>query len=154
MPPTSCDQFYLVSASTIDGARLNSCVRSHAVSNRCLSFVALVRPSENSTNRLNEPFLGTVPHMSPTDDPRPPVGSVRPSPAPEEMGDEENQLRIQLRERILDAVYPATRNDLLRHIGADERGPVEARLRMLPVGQSFGSVDQVLASLGGMSSPG
>jgi hypothetical protein len=113
------------------------------------------RPFErNSTHRLNEPFLGTLPRMSPTDDPRPPVGSVRPSPAPEEMGDEENQLRIQLRERILDAVYPATRNDLLRHIGADERGPVEARLRMLPAGQSFGSVDQVLASLGGMSSPG
>lgn len=69
------------------------------------------------------------------------------------MGEGEYQLRCELRERIVDAAYPATRNDLLRHVGPDERGPLEARLRMLPAEQRFDSVDEVMGSLGGMSAP-
>jgi hypothetical protein len=65
--------------------------------------------------------------------------------------EEERVIRKELLDRIADASFPATRNDLLRHVGPDDRGPIEARLRMLPPDHHFGSPEDVVAALGGMS---
>jgi hypothetical protein len=63
----------------------------------------------------------------------------------------EIELRRELSRRIADASFPATRNDLLRYLGPDQRGVVESRLRMFPPDHSFASVDEVLNSFGGLS---
>jgi hypothetical protein len=65
--------------------------------------------------------------------------------------EEERAVRKELLDRIADASFPATRNDLLRHVGPDDRGPEQARLRMLPPDHHFASPEDVVAALGGMS---
>jgi hypothetical protein len=65
--------------------------------------------------------------------------------------EEERAVRKELLDRIVGASFPATRNDLLRHVGPDDRGPVEARLRMLAPDHHFASPQDVVAALGGMA---
>jgi Protein of unknown function (DUF2795) len=65
--------------------------------------------------------------------------------------EEERAVRKELINQIVGASFPATRNDLLRHVGPDDRGPIEARLRMLPPDHRFASPEDVVAALGGMS---
>jgi hypothetical protein len=65
--------------------------------------------------------------------------------------EEERVIRKELLDRIVEASFPATRNDLLRHVGPDDRGPIAARLRMLPPDHHFASPEDVVAALGGMS---
>src|SRR4030088_668905 len=65
--------------------------------------------------------------------------------------EDERAIRKELVDRIAGASFPATRNELLRHVGPDDRGPIAARLRMLPPDHHFASPEDVLAALGGMS---
>jgi hypothetical protein len=76
--------------------------------------------------------------------------AVRPASAAGASADE-LELRRELGRRLADASFPATRNDLLRYLGPDQRGMVESRLRMFPPDHSFASVDEVLNSFGGLS---
>jgi hypothetical protein len=57
-----------------------------------------------------------------------------------------------VRAAVADAHYPATRNDLLRHIGPDERGQVHAHLRALPPELVFHSPDEVASAFGAIRS--
>jgi hypothetical protein len=70
------------------------------------------------------------------------------------MSADEIELRRELSRRIADASFPATRNDLLRYMGPDQRGVVESRLRMFPPDHSFASVGEVLNAFGGLSTAG
>jgi hypothetical protein len=76
---------------------------------------------------------------------------VRPAPIEAGASDDEVQLRRDLLDHIASASFPATRNDLLRHVGPDGRGLVESRLRMLPPDKQFDSPEQVLSAFGGMA---
>lgn len=86
-------------------------------------------------------------------EPAPPTLSARPSP-PDDVteGPRERQLRAEIRRLLADASYPATRNDLLRHVGPDERGPVQAHLRALPADLVFSNAEEVASAFGGITS--
>lgn len=86
-------------------------------------------------------------------EPAPPTLNARPAP-PDDVteGPRERQLRAQIRELLSDASYPATRNDLLRHVGPDERGPVQAHLRALPPDLVFSDADEVAGAFGAITS--
>lgn len=64
----------------------------------------------------------------------------------------ERHRREEIRELVRDARFPATRNDLLRHVGPDGRGPVQAHLRALPPDLVFSSPDEVATAFGGIRS--
>ncbi len=53
---------------------------------------------------------------------------------------------------MADATYPATRNSLLRHLGPDGRGPVQAHLRALPPDLVFSNAEEVAWAFGGITS--
>jgi hypothetical protein len=80
-----------------------------------------------------------------------PESGARPGPALSGVSEDEAEIRRQLLHELAGASFPATRNDLLRFIGPDERGPTEARLRMLPPDLKFDSAEHLLTALGGMS---
>lgn len=86
-------------------------------------------------------------------EPATPEVRARPSP-PDDVteGPMERGVRSEIRRQLDDASYPATRNDLLRHLGPDERGPVHAHLRALPPDLVFSSVEEVTSAFGGIHS--
>lgn len=86
-------------------------------------------------------------------EPAPPILGARPSP-PDDVteGPRERKLREEIRRLLVDVSYPATRNDLLRHIGPDERGPLHAHLRALPADLVFSSSEEVASAFGGITS--
>jgi hypothetical protein len=88
---------------------------------------------------------------TPTDAATGPEADVRVGSPISGASEDERAVRKELLDRIANASFPATRNDLLRHVGPDERGSIEARLRMLPPDHHFASPDDVVAALGGMS---
>jgi hypothetical protein len=99
--------------------------------------------SHRRDDRLQEAFA---------DDEQVPENAARPDdPEGHDVSHEERMVRAELLRRIAGAEYPASRNDLLRHVGADQRGDVQARLRMLPDELNFASPEDVLGALGGMS---
>lgn len=66
------------------------------------------------------------------------------------MSDEEAWIRTTLAGALSEAVFPADRNDLIRHLGdPDGRDDLTTRLRMLPADRTFTGVEDVLRSLGG-----
>lgn len=86
-------------------------------------------------------------------EPAPPAQGARPSP-PDDVteGEREREIRREIRDRLMDAHFPANRNDLLRHVGADERGPLQAHLRSLPPDIVFSSADEVATAFGAIHS--
>lgn len=79
----------------------------------------------------------------------PPTGHVRPGPPDDPtLSDGERRLRHELHDAVADARYPASREDLLAHVGPDQRGAVQARLRSLPNGAMFSSADEVARAFG------
>ncbi|MGH8979860.1 MAG: hypothetical protein ACRDWE_02405 [Acidimicrobiales bacterium] len=86
-------------------------------------------------------------------EPAPPSLGARPSP-PDDVteGPREREVREEIRRLLADASYPAMRNDLLRHIGPDERGPLQAHLRALPPDLVFSSSEEVASAFGGIVS--
>jgi hypothetical protein len=91
--------------------------------------------------RLQEPVVDGEPKPEP---------GARPGPALSGVSEDEAEIRRQMLHELQRASFPATRNDLLRAIGPDQRGPIEARLRMLPPDLVFDSPEHVLTALGGM----
>lgn len=86
-------------------------------------------------------------------EPAPPTLSARPSPSDDVTeGPRERQLRAEICRVLADATYPAARNDLLRYLGPDERGPVHAHLRALPPDVEFSSAEEVAGAFGGITS--
>jgi hypothetical protein len=81
----------------------------------------------------------------------PVVGSARPSNPSVGTSEGERELQKQVMLAISDVTFPATRDDLLRHIGPDQRGTVQARLRMLLPDVGFASAEAVIQSFGGIS---
>lgn len=67
-------------------------------------------------------------------------------------GAAEAAVRRELQDRLSDIEYPATRNDLLRHVGGDERGQLQAHLRSLPAETTFPDVGSVVRSFGAIHS--
>lgn len=67
-------------------------------------------------------------------------------------GPRERALRQELLRLVGGASYPADRNDLLRHLGPDERGPVHAHLRALPPDLVFSSPEEVATAFGAIHS--
>jgi hypothetical protein len=86
-------------------------------------------------------------------EPWPPEVRVRPDPPDDPTaGTSELRVRQAVLEAVADAGYPATREDLLRHVGPDERGPIQAHLRSLPAGLVFESPEAVASAFGGIRS--
>lgn len=86
-------------------------------------------------------------------EPAPPSRGARPSPVDDPTeGPMERARRDEIRELLAAAPFPADRNDLLRYLGPDERGPVQAHLRALPPDIVFGGPDEVVAAFGGIRS--
>lgn len=86
-------------------------------------------------------------------EPAPPSAGARPDAETDPTaGHGELEVRRIVRRAIADAAYPATRNDLLRHVGPDDRGRVQGHLRALPHDLTFASPDEVMAAFGGMRS--
>lgn len=86
-------------------------------------------------------------------EPAPQALSARPSPADDVTeGPRERELREEIRQLLTGMTFPATRNDLLRRIGPDERGPLQAHLRSLPSDLVFSSPEEVASAFGGVSS--
>jgi hypothetical protein len=67
-------------------------------------------------------------------------------------GSSERSLRHELLGRLQGAPFPATRNDLLRHIGPDQRGQLAAHLRGLPPDLVFDDPVAVVEAFGGIRS--
>ena len=81
------------------------------------------------------------------------AAGARPAPIDDVTeGSRERQVRRELRARLEDAPFPATRNDLLRHIGPDQRGVLDAHLRALPADLVFADVASVATAFGGIHS--
>lgn len=86
-------------------------------------------------------------------EPPPPAEGARPSPVDDVTeGEREREVRRHLRELLADATFPANRNELLRHVGPDDRGPVRAHLRSLSPDIVFSSADEVATAFGGIRS--
>lgn len=65
---------------------------------------------------------------------------------------EEARIRRTLAGALAGATYPATRNDLIRHLGdPDGRDDLTARLRMLPADRTFADATDAMRALGGMA---
>lgn len=67
-------------------------------------------------------------------------------------GPMERERREEILRRVGDATFPSTRNDLLRHVGPDDRGQVQAHLRALPPDLVFSSPEEVATAFGGIHS--
>ena len=76
----------------------------------------------------------------------PPGAEIRPGPPGGLGGLSQGDMRQKLRE----AAFPATRNDLLRQIGPDTRGQLAAHLRSLPPDVVFADVNAVMNAFGGI----
>lgn len=86
-------------------------------------------------------------------EPAPPAHGARPAPVDDvSEGAHERAVRQEVLERLSDATFPADRNALLRHIGPDERGPVQAHLRALSPDIVFSSAEEVASAFGGIRS--
>lgn len=86
-------------------------------------------------------------------EPAPPAPGARPSPVDDVTeGPGERELREEIRRKVADAHFPADRNALLRHVGPDERGQVQAHLRALPPDIVFSTPDEVASAFGGIRS--
>lgn len=86
-------------------------------------------------------------------EPATPELRARPSPVDDvSEGPMERELRAEILRLVSDAHFPATRNDLLRHIGPDERGPAQGHLRALPPDLVFSSPEEVATAFGGIRS--
>jgi hypothetical protein len=86
-------------------------------------------------------------------EPAPPAEGARPSPPDDATaGGREREIRRQIRDLLSDAPFPAERNELLRHVGPDGRGPVQAHLRSLPPDIVFQSAEEVATAFGGIRS--
>lgn len=86
-------------------------------------------------------------------EPAPPSEGARPSPMDDVTeGEREREIRREIRDRLADAHFPADRNELLRHVGPDERGAAQAHLRSLPPDIVFSSADEVATAFGGVHS--
>ncbi|HEY3941541.1 MAG TPA: hypothetical protein VGL60_03575 [Acidimicrobiales bacterium] len=97
------------------------------------------------------PDIPYDPDRFPPDEPRPPVLGARPSPVEDpSTGEAERAVRRELLGRIESVSFPATRNDLLRAIGPDDRSPLHAHLRALPPDLEFANAQQVVAAFGAM----
>lgn len=128
----------IIRESTLHGARLDEAMAEEA---------ARLTATEDATG------LPTEGEDDLPGEPAPPSLGARPSP-PDDVteGPRERRLRAEIRERLADAPFPATRNDLLRHIGPDARGPVHAHLRALPADLVFSGPDEVATAFGGITS--
>lgn len=86
-------------------------------------------------------------------EPAPPAEGARPSPVDDVTeGEREREVRRQIRDLLSDARFPADRNELLRHVGPDHRGAVQAHLRSLSPDMVFSSADEVATAFGGVRS--
>jgi hypothetical protein len=86
-------------------------------------------------------------------EPAPPAEGARPSPVDDVTeGEHERRVRREVRDRLADAHFPADRNELLRHVGPDDRGAVQAHLRSLPPDIVFSSAEEVATAFGGIRS--
>ncbi len=86
-------------------------------------------------------------------EPAPPAEGARPSPVDDAAeGAREREVRREIRDLLSDARFPADRNELLRHVGPDGRGPVRAHLRSLPPDIVFSSAQEVATAFGGIRS--
>jgi hypothetical protein len=88
------------------------------------------------------------------DSPIPVENAARPAAPGAGESQGEKEIHEELKRRIVGARFPASRNELLRHVGPDERGAVESRLRMLPPDQIFSSPEEVMQSFGGLAASG
>lgn len=86
-------------------------------------------------------------------EPAPPAEGARRSPVEDATeGEHERRVRREIRDRLQDAEFPADRNALLRHVGPDDRGPVQAHLRSLSPDIVFSSAEEVASAFGGIRS--
>ncbi len=86
-------------------------------------------------------------------EPAPPAEGARPSPVDDVTeGEHEREVRRRIRDLLGDAEFPADRNALLRHVGPDDRGVVQAHLRSLPPDIVFSSAEEVATAFGGIRS--
>lgn len=113
----------------------------------------LAELSERLTGQADATGLDAEGDASIPGEPAPPTTRARPSPVhdPTE-GPVERARREEIRGLLSGAHFPADRNDLLRYLGPDERGPVQAHLRALPPDIVFGGPDEVVAAFGGIRS--
>lgn len=83
----------------------------------------------------------------------PPTAGARPAPVDDATeGERERAIRHDLLEQLRGASFPANRNDLLRAIGPDRRGPLAAHLRSLPPDLTFEDAESVATAFGGVHS--